>query len=146
MKSLMKNLEREKAILILDWCKAQFGRSQYHRKYPTLRLYRSRGNSAFSDNDPDAGLFGTYINGVITVYLGSHTGMKQLCATIIHEYKHYLLSIREYRSLSRYMENQGSDLEDISWDHPHELECREFEKIWTEKCFSQLRKKLYSKS
>jgi len=144
MKSLIKNLDREKVILILKWCESHFGRSRFHRKAPKLRVYRSTGSSSYKYSD--GGLFGTYGNGVITIYLGSHNGMKQLCYTVIHEYRHYLLSIREYRSLSRIMEREGSNLDYLSWNHPHEIECRDFEKKWGDLCFSELRKELYSKS
>jgi hypothetical protein len=72
--------------------------------------------------------------------------MKQLCSTVIHEYRHYLLSIQEYRSISTNMEKNGMDLTSISEHHPHEIECKKFEKEWADLCFSQLRKKLYSKS
>jgi hypothetical protein len=144
MKSLVHNLDREKVVLILEWCQNQFGRSQYYRKYPRLRVYRSFGKSSFRDSE--GGLFGTYGTGLISIYLGSHTGMKQLCSTVLHEYRHYLLSIQEYRSLSRKLEDDGVNISDISEIHPHEIECRRFEKEWADTCFSQLRKKLYSKS
>jgi hypothetical protein len=144
MKSLVRNLDRKKVLLILEWCKKEFGRSRYHRKYPVVRVYRSEGKSSFLDRD--GGLYGTYIDGTISIYLGSHSGLNELCKTVIHEYSHYLLSIREYRSLSRNMQKKGSDLSVISVDHPHEVQCREYEKEWGDKCFSELRKKLYSKS
>jgi hypothetical protein len=143
MKSLIHNLDRKKVLLILEWCKKNFGRSRYHRKYPTLRVYKSKGNSAFAYRD--GGLFGTYDHGVITIYLGSHDSMRELCKTVIHEYRHYLMSIREYNSLYKKMEREGSDPEIISYEHPHEKDCEDFEDEWGELCFSQLRKKLYKK-
>ena len=143
MKSLIHNLDRKKVLLILEWCKNQFGRSRYVRKYPKLRVYRSTGNSYFEYRD--RGLFGTYNSGTIIIYLGSHDSMKELCKTVIHEYRHYLMSVREYRSLYKDMAASGSDPEVISHIHPHEKECREFEEKWGGLCFSQLRKKLYKK-
>jgi len=145
MRSLIHNLDREKVIRILQWCQEKFGRSQYYRKYHRLRVYKSRGSSSFKESDPEVGLFGTYGDGLISIYLGSHKGMKQLCSTVIHEYRHYLLSVREYRSIHRNLEDKGVDLTAVSEVHPHEVDCRKFEDKWADQCFRQLRKELYKK-
>jgi hypothetical protein len=144
MRSLIENLERKKVLLILDWCKSNFGRSRYFRKFPKLRVYRSAGTSSFEAGE--GGLCGVYDSGTIIIYLGSHKSVRELCKTVIHEYKHYLLSIREYRSFLAKLENKGLDTDDIANKHPHEKKCRAFEDQWGDQCFSQLRKKLYSKS
>jgi hypothetical protein len=143
MKALIQNISREKVLLILDWCEHQFGRSQYYRKRPRLRVYRSRGASSFSERD--GALFGTYAPGLISIYLGSHRSVKQLCGTVIHEYRHYMLSTREYKAISFDLVIAGWDLDRISTDHPHEKDCQEFEKTWIDVCFSALRKDLYRK-
>ncbi len=143
MKNLIQNLDRKKVLLILEWCKTNFGRSKYHRKYPRLRVYRSTGKSSFQGCD--GALCGTYRSGVISIYLGSHNSMKEVCRTVIHEYKHYLMSIREYRSIATQFRKKGYSENNISFNHPHEKECRSFENDNDDLCFSQLRKKLYSK-
>lgn len=138
-------IKREKVLLILDWCVFKFGTSKYSDEFPPrIRVYKSCGTAAFNDNGD--GLRGTYLDGTITIYLGSNRSIKELCETIIHEYKHYLMSDDEYDVLTNIMKTRGKKLGDLKYNHPHEKRARRMEAKWGEICFQELRNKLYKKT
>jgi len=141
MGTRVKNLEREKVEIIIDWCIKKFGYSKYFKKHPKLRVYKSGGTSESYKYSN----LGTYYLGTITIYLGAHKSVKQLCSTVLHEYKHYLLSLDEYFKIQSRLEKKGLKQLQINQEHPHEIKCREFEKKWVDLCFKELRNKLYKK-
>ena len=143
MRALINNLDREKVVMILEWCKKNFGKSKYYDDFPSLRVCRSTGSSYYPKGDKQ--LFGTHRYGLITIYLGTHTSMKDLCKTVIHEYKHNLLSDEKYESIMNRLEKKGYSDDDIYEKHPHEKKCKEFENKWGDICFNELRRKLYKK-
>lgn len=141
----VKTIERDKVELILKWCEAKFGKSKFYKKYPKLRVYRTEGNSV--NDSKDYQIFGHFTrNGTIIVFLGSHRSVKELCVTIIHEYKHYLLGYREFQYFSRKMFKDGRDVNYIQDHHPHELKIARFEKRWGDVCFKELKRKLYDRT
>jgi hypothetical protein len=130
------NVDRNKVLLILDWCIFKFGASRYSDEFPPkIRIYKSKGTD----------LRGTYLDGVITVYLASNRSVKELCETVIHEYKHYLMNDDEYDVLANIMKKRGRDKEYMKYNHPHEKRARRMENKWGEICFNELRNKLYKK-
>lgn len=128
-------------MIILIWCMNKFGKSKFRKDYPKLRVYKSRGNSGYDNRE--TGLRGTYWNGVITIYLGSISSVRELCETVIHEYKHYLMSDREYDVLERKLKKQKCRSVDIYDAHPHEKRAMKMEYKWGDVCYRELKNKLY---
>lgn len=136
---MLKNVDREKVLLILNWCKNKFGKSKYWKNYPRLFVYKSTGASL--DNEKD-GRCGHYCNGVIAIFLGSNGDLKDLCGTVIHEYKHYLLNHSEYQREYKRLKKQGLTEKDTVYKHSHEKKAKRFENKWTHICYKELRKEL----
>jgi len=136
-------IDREKVLLILEWCINKFGKSKFHNKLPVLRVYKTEGKSGYSDRL--TGLCGTYCDGTITIYLASNRSVRELCCTVIHEYKHYLMSEKEFRILHKKMTERGCEYDDILRNHPHEKRAVRAENTWGDICFNELKSKLYKK-
>jgi len=136
-------IDRQKVLLILDWCITKFGISRFHDDYPELRVYKSKGMSG--NKNKKSGLCGTYGGGVITIYLGSNRSVRELCETVVHEYKHYLLNHDEYEKIEKKMQMSGLTDSDLYTKHPHEKGAIRMEKKWGEICFNELRNKLYKR-
>jgi hypothetical protein len=144
---MIKNIDRHKVLLILNWCQKRYGKSQYRRKPAKIRVYKSYGISVGKNKyNICNGLYGYQEEDTITIFLGLHTSIKELCNTIIHEYKHYLLNEREWNLLYRKLEKSGiTDSYDIIYKHPHEKEAIKFEKKYGPICYKELKNKLYKK-
>lgn len=143
MNLMLKNINRKKVLLILEWCKKKFGESEYWKKYPYLRVYKTSGITL--DNEKN-GRCGDYSKGVISIFLGSHTTVRDLCGTVTHEYKHYLLNEKEYNIERKNLKKNGIKKDDdINRYHPHEKLARRFEGKWGHVCYNELQKKLYKK-
>jgi hypothetical protein len=140
---MKKTLNRDCILLILDWCCNKFKKSKHRNVYPKLRVYKTSGMSITGFND--CGVRGTYCGGTITVYLKSIDSVLQLCETIIHEYKHYLLSEKEYEKIQTKYLKTGMTISEVTDIHPHEKKANNFEDKWGVICFNELRNKLYKK-
>jgi len=136
-------IDRQKVLLILDWCILRFGISKFREEFPQLRVCKSKGNSSYSNRE--LGLCGTYVDGTITIYLATISSVKVLCETVIHEYKHYLMNDNEYDKLEKKLIKKNPDENFIYNNHPHEKRARRMEKKWGEICFNELRYYLYKK-
>lgn len=135
-------VKREKVLLILDWCVLKFGASKYNDEFPPrLRLYKSRGTGALKN----IALRGTYLDGTICIYLGSITSYKELCETVIHEYKHYIMNDNEYDRLTEKLKKKGRDEDFFLYHHPHEKRARYAERKWGKICYGELRYRLYKR-
>lgn len=139
----VQSISRDKVLLILKWCENKFGKSTHYKRFPKLRVYKSKGTA-----NPDyrgTGLLGEFHNETIKIFLGSHTSVRQLCRTVIHEYKHYLMGLKEFYQLYGKFVKKGKNLDYIEDHHPHEIKAERFEKRWTDLCFKELKNKLYGK-
>lgn len=134
------SIDRQKILLILNWCVKKFGKSSYHKEPVKLRVYNSKGMTK-----DVLGLRGGYIDGRISIYLGSIKSVKELCETVIHEYKHYQLSEFEFKVYFNRMKKEGHDEDYIYDNHPHEKKAERMEKKYGKQCFDELRSKLYKK-
>jgi hypothetical protein len=135
-------IDRNKALVILDWCTKKFGKSKHQTSFPKMRFYKSSG---MSDKNYEDGLRGWYNDktNTIIIFGGSNTSMRELCTTMIHEYKHFKLDPEEYVSLHHDLIKMGKTLDNIHMNHPHEKRCIRAERTWGDTCFNQLRNKLY---
>ena len=141
---MLKSVNKDKVEMILIWCEYMFGKSKEKGRFPKLRVYKTKGCSY--DNDPD-GRYGHYTgyNNTISIFLGTHNNYKELCRTVIHEYKHYLLGDKKFNKITKRLRKKGYSDYDISFCHPHEKKAENFEDIWTDICYSELKNKLYRK-
>jgi hypothetical protein len=139
--SISKNIDRRKVLLILDWCIKRFGKSRYYKNDIKLKVYTSAGTSFRNCEN----VFGSYSNGNIHIFLGSHSSVQKLCHTVVHEYKHYLLNEHKWDMIYTKMIGCGMDGDDAVRKHPHEKICDKFEKKWGPICYKELKHKLYKK-
>jgi hypothetical protein len=134
------NLTRKKIILIFNWFKNKFGESPLYNKPLRIMLFKSEGTSIDSE-----GCQGTYMNGVISIFLKSITSTKELCGIVAHEYKHYLISSEnniEYNFLNKYLRTKYKNENSVYKNHPHEKRCRRFQNKWGPLCYKELKNKL----
>jgi len=132
MTKRVQDFSRKDALMILEWFKQKFGKSKFYNDPIRIRLYRNI-NSEFR---------GTYDEGLICIFLPNNRGLKDICKTIAHEYKHYLLCPNEYFKLQKKLSKHNLD---GYADHPHEKRCFKFEEKWGNICFEILKNKLYKK-
>jgi hypothetical protein len=132
------NIDREKILLILEWCITKFGTSKHQNIFPPrLRVYKSYGTSGFKNRKDK--LRGTYLEGTITIYLGSIESHQELCETVIHEYKHYLMDDDEYDKITEAQKILGRDADYLFYNHPHEKRARYAEKKWGMVCYNEVK-------
>ena len=145
MHNITTIIDRKKVLLILKWCEKKFGKSNYWKYYPFLHVYKTKGKYADGEFD-GKGRYGHFINGEISIFLGRHKTVKELCDTVIHEYKHYLLSENEFQLEYRKLKRQGFS-EENAWinKHPHEKLTKKFAKKWSHVCYNDLKSQLYKK-
>lgn len=136
----MRDVNKSDINNILNWCVKKFGKSEFQKDLPKIRIYKSSGISTYKSKQ-HLGSFGRYnSNNTIIIFLGTHRSMLELCDTIIHEYTHYLLDLNEfneyYRMLRKicYNEDETLDL------HPHEVLADNRAKRWYRICYNQIRK------
>jgi hypothetical protein len=134
-------LDREKVLLILNWCVKRFGKSKKTKLPLRLRVYKSEGKAAHSEIK--YGLRGSYASGLISIYLGSNATFKGTCKTVLHEYKHYLMSEKEFDVILKKLRKLGYNYDYIAFNHPHELRAIRMEKRWGDVCYNELKDKLY---
>ncbi len=127
---------REKCKIILNWCIDKWGKSEWNNIFPNLKVYTSKGNSGCIINQTRA--YYNDITNTIIVFLGAHNNYKELCNTIIHEYKHYKLDPKEFDVISDAMIKEGYEIHEINFQHPHEKICNKFAKKWESKCYNEL--------
>lgn len=139
--SISNNIDRRKVLLILDWCIKRFGKSRYYKDNIRLKVYKSSGTSFKNCGN----VFGTYTNGKISIFVGCHTSIQNLCKTVVHEYKHYLLNENEWDGIYAKMIKSGINDNDAVRKHPHEKICKKFENKWGPICYKELKSKLYDK-
>lgn len=133
----MISFDRKKVEIILNWCKKKFKRSKYIKKYPKLRVYKSKGSSYYSTLSIQ-GYYSSDTN-TISIFTGTISSLKELCNIVLHEYKHYLLDSDEHEILYNLYEQQY-DHEEIFNKHPHEIKCRKFAKKWENECYKEIQK------
>ncbi len=134
------SVDRESVLLILDWCIAKFGASKHQNIFPPrLRLYKSYGTSSIKNRKIE--LRGTYLEGTISIYLGSIISDQELCETVVHEYKHYLMDDDEYDRITELQKTLGRDSDYLFYNHPHEKRARYAEKKWGMICYNELKLK-----
>lgn len=135
---MLKSINREKVLLILNWCISKFGKSKFWDSYPTIRTYKSKGFSEDSIN----GVRGTYCYGKIAIYLGSITTYEELCKTVIHEYKHYLMNHTEYLIIEKKLYRACANHDSVYSKHPHEKRAINAENKWGKICYNELKSEL----
>jgi len=134
---MLKSANRRKVLLILEWCISNFGISKYCDDFPSLRVYKSKGTSEYYADE--SGVRGTYGDGLITIYLGTISSYRDLCATVIHEYKHYLMNNEEYLKIEKKMFKVYPDNDYVYENHPHEKRAFKAEEKWGGVCYEELK-------
>jgi hypothetical protein len=135
---MIDGITRDKVLLILEWCGKKFGKSVHKKTYPALRVYKSAGFYADSNHYNKKERFnkcGQYDANTctISVFMKSNGSYEELCGTLLHEYKHYLLNSTFTNKLIKSKKQ-----------HPDEKYCNRFEKKWVKTCYNELKEKLLS--
>jgi hypothetical protein len=86
------NINLNNAKKILSWCKKEYGKSKFYKKYPKLYLYR------IPWEPKDYGYFLIDFNEII-LFKKPHNTFVEFIDTIIHEYIHYLQDQTKYDKL-----------------------------------------------
>ena len=133
---------REKVLLVLDWCINKFGKSKYWSDFPKLIVYKSMGITLDSTG---TGRYGQYNDGIISIYLGHNKTVRFYCNVVLHEYKHYLLNDVEWNHKYKQLKKSGLSEEDAMFKHPHEAIANKFADKWQNECYNDLKNKLYKK-
>lgn len=123
--------DKRKIKLIFNWCISEFGKSRYNKIFPRLVMYKGRASH-----------YGSYYLDRISVWPEMHKSYLDLCNTIIHEYKHYLLPNESYSKFYYRLKAKGLDVDDISEQHPHEKRCRAFAEKYEHWCLVNLKNEL----
>ncbi len=111
------SVDRQKVLLILNWCVKKFGKSRYCKKPLRLAIYKSKGTSRYEDKK---GLRGSYSDGCIRIFLGNASSYRELCETVVHEYSHYKQSSFEFAVFFNRLKKEGHSINKIYEIHPHE--------------------------
>jgi hypothetical protein len=129
---MINGVTRDKVLTILKWCQERFGKSPHKKIFPLLRMYKTSG---FYADDGKFNRCGQYCSSttMISIFLKSNSSYRELCGTVLHEYKHYLLNT----TFSSKQAKSGKQ-------HPHEKYCNKFEGIWKDVCYNELKDKLLS--
>jgi|LauGreDrversion4_2_1035121.scaffolds.fasta_scaffold68928_5 hypothetical protein len=130
-KKIFKNnirLKKKCAKLIYLWCKENLPVSRYHDNFPKMVL----------SNQNDKFFRGYYKDekNLIGVYLKNNRSKKELCETIIHEWKHYQQNI--YEMYDRYIVYYGYETN----NHPYEISAEKYAKKHAEKCLNWLKQNI----
>lgn len=109
-----------------EWCCRFLGTPL--KRYPKLKLSTDKRYTR---------KYGEYNNKVVTIYLNTCKGRKDIIGTVIHEYTHFIQmprkkDINKYHKLS---ENHHYN------KHPFEIEAVLSEKVYLKDCIDYLRKK-----
>ncbi len=139
----MMKANREKVISILNWCKLKWGLSKYSKVFPKLRVYHH--TKGFYENETSSYGSYTWETNTINIHLANHFSYKELCNTVIHEYKHYLMDSKEFQKIQKQMFKKGMDYEEICEKHPHEKKCIRLSEKWDEICLEELKSDLYKR-
>lgn len=108
------NISRGHIELMFEYCKSKWGKSAFHNDFPKLRVYKKSPKSKVSIK---YGQFNSITN-TLTVYIGSHRSLIEICDTVIHEYTHYLQDVEGMydKYLTKYYRTYDN--------HPYEITAR----------------------
>lgn len=81
-------IERKHIVKMLEYCQQKWGKSDYYRTFPKLRVHKKAPKYKMN-------MYGcfNYETNTIFIYLSNHNSMIEMCDTVIHEYTHYLQNI-----------------------------------------------------
>ena len=119
--------KKKLAIFTLKWCKKNLGLNN-RKNSPKISIRNKI-------KDEEGEWYGIYIwqENKIVVSLNKNKTMKDIAATVIHEYTHYLQSMKKYYEYfnTHYYSN-----------HPFEKQAVKNSKLYTDKCLYNFRKTL----
>lgn len=118
--------KREWAKLSFLWCEKNLKKSKFHENIPKLIIKKSK--------DKLKGYY-KHSKNIICIYTGSHSDKRDLCETVIHEWKHYQQDISGM--YNRYITKYKRNLK----NHPYEITAERFAKKYTNKCYENIKPK-----
>jgi|APSaa5957512535_1039671.scaffolds.fasta_scaffold09478_4 hypothetical protein len=105
---------------ILEWCKIQYGKSEFQDTFPLLKLEHIPGFKSIYNAD----------NNIIILDNNKVTTIEDAIKCVIHEYIHYTQS----KSLFEFLYNEGYEYE----NHPYELMAEKIAEKDCNKCKNEL--------
>lgn len=120
------------AKLAFEWCIINLGKCKRKKKELILKFSKKSG---YYNNDKKNPIIGCYCNyrNLIILYEPSCYTLKDIVATVIHEYTHYLQSsylYEKYEKKYSYKKN------------PHEIEANKNEKKYTKVCMKYIKNQI----
>lgn len=121
------NIERKHIVKMLEYCQKKWGKSDYHRTFPKLRVHKKS-----SKYDVKFGEF-NYETNTIYLYLSSHDSVVEMCDTIVHEYTHYLQNMDKMydKYMTKYYkryDNHPYEITAVNRGKKYKWECLKY--IW----------------
>lgn len=115
------DINRKNAVTIYNWCKTKFGASTINGSYPKFVFHKKHKGYA--------GYYDPWKN-EIHVFASKHRSFMGFIGTIIHEYTHYMQSIkRQYTKLDKVYSYKL---------HPLEREANRVERKYKWMCYYEL--------
>jgi len=115
------------ALLVLKWCKENFGSNERKKKRLVFDFTKSKRDIK------NQVLYGSYCfyQNKITIYGSNCATIYDVVSTVIHEYTHYLQSRTRYKN---YEENYYYST------NPYEREAKRNEEKYTKTCIKDIKK------
>lgn len=122
----MNNINRQSALLILEWCFNTLGKSRFNGPKPKLIIH----NKITKEN-----IYGCYTlhKNIINIYLPKHETLIDLIDTVIHEYWHYKQNMK--KMYHKYVFKYGYEYNEF---HPYEITANKKAKRLRHKCYNEL--------
>ena len=114
--------------VVLKWCRQNMNKNQ-SKEMPELILKYYTCKSKMGEYD--------FHGKVITIWIGKSTSVESLVSTIVHEFQHHL-QLKDDCENERYNKLNS---EYGYWKNPYEIDARNAEKKYTEKCIQYLIRK-----
>lgn len=106
----------------VEWCKGNLRSPEIHRRKNLCIMVHRSENQVYGEY--------CYNNNWLTINIRQCINIKDIVSTTIHEYTHFLQKLDDYAKKTK----------EVGYnDNPYEVEARENEKLYTTKCWKQIK-------
>jgi len=124
----LEDINRKHILIMLEYCKEKWGKSKFNGDFPKI-LILNKKDEFYGEYEPN-------INQIV-IWLKKHKTIINICATVIHEYTHYLQCIDKYHNYNPLHPHDGNYEK-----HPYELTARRREMKYKKECKQYLLSKI----
>lgn len=123
-------VNRENALLILEWCFNKLGKSRFHKKHPKLIILNK-----ISKINLDVGGWYDDNKNIISIVVPNQKTFIDFIDTVIHEFWHYKQNPKGYKYVYNRI-NWGEN--EIYKNDPSEISARNKAKKYKKQCYNDL--------